>query len=78
LRRFIPVMNARVNLAHLRPAKVICLDCKSPMVEEKTDKAPVIFLAMRTKMIAYKCPSCGGETERQVAIPVKRKSISDR
>jgi predicted RNA-binding Zn-ribbon protein involved in translation (DUF1610 family) len=66
-------MNAHVNLAHLRPAKVICLDCKSPMVEKRIDKAPVIFLATRTKTVAYKCPSCGAETERKIGVLVDQR-----
>jgi predicted RNA-binding Zn-ribbon protein involved in translation (DUF1610 family) len=37
-------------------------------MEEKGDKADVIQLSTRTKMVVYECPKCGAETERQIAI----------
>jgi DNA-directed RNA polymerase subunit RPC12/RpoP len=56
-----------MSLTRIRPPEVICPHCKVRMTE-KTDKAPVIFLSTRTKIAVYKCPSCGAETERQMAI----------
>jgi hypothetical protein len=53
--------------ARIRPFRVICAGCKCSM-EEKTDKADVIQLRTRTKMVVYECPECGAETERQIAI----------
>jgi predicted RNA-binding Zn-ribbon protein involved in translation (DUF1610 family) len=56
-----------MTLARIRPSKVICSHCDLPM-KEKMDEAPVIYLSTRTKRVVYKCPSCGAEIERQVAI----------
>jgi hypothetical protein len=66
-------MNAPVNLARLRPTSVICLDCKIQMLEKTSIKADVIQFSTRTKMVVYKCWSCGSETERQMAVPSSRR-----
>ena len=47
--------------------KVICPGCKVPM-QEQTDKAPIIQLSTRLKWVVFKCPKCGAETERRMAI----------
>jgi hypothetical protein len=50
-----------------RPLKVVCPGCKIPM-EEQADKAPIIQLGTRLKWVVFKCPKCGAETERRVAV----------
>jgi predicted RNA-binding Zn-ribbon protein involved in translation (DUF1610 family) len=71
-RRFIAVMSNRLNLAHIRPTIVVCLACKVPMQEKTSSAADIIQFTTLTKMVAYKCPDCGRETERQVTIPAVR------
>jgi hypothetical protein len=49
--------------------KVICPGCKIEMVvKPKPNKAAVIDLRKRTTTVVFQCPSCGTETERQIAI----------
>jgi len=47
--------------------KFICPGCKVAM-RELDDKAPVIELSTRLKLVVFKCPKCGAETERRIAI----------
>jgi predicted RNA-binding Zn-ribbon protein involved in translation (DUF1610 family) len=70
--RFIAVMSNRLNLAYIRPAIVACLACKAPMQEKTSSAADIIDFTTLTKMVTYKCPNCGRETQRQVTIPAVR------
>lgn len=70
--RFIAVMSNRLNLAYIRPAIVFCLACKAPMQEKTGSAADIIDFTTLTKMVTYKCPNCGRETQRQVTIPAVR------
>jgi endogenous inhibitor of DNA gyrase (YacG/DUF329 family) len=47
--------------------KVKCPGCKVEM-ELKRDKATIIRIETRTKTVTYKCPRCGTETERRMAV----------